>query len=367
MIGPALRGDERVVVRLPSWLGDFVMAEPALRALEAALARGNLTLVGLAPHLELLARRFPTARRVALTTRDGDTPAAYTGHDLALLFTGSFRSAWAAFRARVPRRAGFARDGRSLLLTDALTPARERGGVPLELGRAGGGRRWLPRPLTRSLAELLGLLGVPLEHPEPRLDVEPEALADARARRAAAGLDPDAPFVLVHAGARPGSSKGVEPSLWTRAARALVERTDLAFVFAAGPGEEASLSALGELTGLCTLVLATPMANLGELLAHTTEARLVWSGDTGPRHFARALQRPAVIVTGPTDPRHCGEDVRERLVLTRVACGPCHLDRCPFSGGDHRRCQTLLEPAGLVLSSLELLAAQRSGVADAVL
>jgi heptosyltransferase-2 len=358
MIGPALRGDERVVVRLPSWLGDFVMAEPALRALEAALPRGNLTLVGLALHLELLARRFTTARRIALAAREADAPEHYENHDLAFLCTGSFRSAWAAFRARVPRRVGFARDGRGLLLTDGLTAARERGGVPHALGRAGGGRRWLPRPLTRSLAELLGLVGVPLAHTEPRLDVEPEALARARARRAAGGLDPDAPFVLVHAGARPGSSKGVEPSLWTHAARAMLAQRELAFVFAAGPGEEASLAALGPLQGLRKLVLEAPVAGLAESLAHTAEAEIVWSGDTGPRHLARALQRPAVIVTGPTDPRHCGEGERERVLWTELACAPCHRETCPLAGADQRRCQTKHDPDALVMGTLELLAAK---------
>jgi len=357
MIGPALRGDERVVVRLPSWLGDFVMAEPALRALDSALPRGNLTLIGLAPHLELLARRFTTARRVALAARDADAPEHYGGHDLALLFTGSFRSAWAAFRARVPRRVGFARDGRGFLLTDTLAPARERGGVPLGLGRAGRGRRFLPRPLTRSLAELLGLLGVPLAHPEPRLDVEPEALAHARARRAAAGLEPDAPFVLVHAGARPGSSKGVPPGLLFAGARLLARRGAMAFVLVAAPGEEAALEALaGELGGPRVAVLRTPAALLPELVAHTAEARLVWSGDSGPRHLARALRRPVLVVAGPTDPRHCALGARERLVRAPVPCGPCHRERCPLAATEQLRCYARITPDELVEASQELLA-----------
>ncbi|MEQ1893108.1 MAG: glycosyltransferase family 9 protein, partial [Planctomycetota bacterium] len=334
-----------------------VMAEPALRALEAALPRGNLTLLGLAPHLELLARRFPTARRVPLAARDCDAPEHYAGHDVALLCTGSFRSAWAAFRARVPRRVGFARDGRALLLTDALTPARERGGVPLELGRAGRGRRWLPRPLTRSLAELLGLLGVPLEHPEPRLDVEPEALAHARARRAAGGLDPDAPFVLVHAGARPGSSKGVPPALWLAAVRLVARSEPLAWVLTAGPGEEAALHALArELGGPRVCVLQAPPALLPELVAHTAEARVVWSGDSGPRHLARALARPVLVVAGPTDPRHCAVGERERLLRAAVPCGPCHRERCVLGGADELQCYGRLAPELFSARTQELLA-----------
>jgi len=65
-MGPPLSGSERVLVRLPSWLGDFVMSEPLVRALDERLAGGLLTLVARAEHLELLdAARCREARRVA--------------------------------------------------------------------------------------------------------------------------------------------------------------------------------------------------------------------------------------------------------------------------------------------------------------
>jgi heptosyltransferase-2 len=112
-----------VLVRLPSWLGDVVMAEPALRALAEHAGEDALTLVGLGPHLELLAPCFPRARTLALAARDLDEPRAWRGLAVAVLFTVSFRSAWTASRAGIPRRAGFARDGRGWLLSDALAPA----------------------------------------------------------------------------------------------------------------------------------------------------------------------------------------------------------------------------------------------------
>jgi len=351
--GAPLRGDERVLVRLPGWLGDFVMAEPALRALAPRLAPGALTLVGSAAHLALLDGRFPGARRVA----PEDGWRAWRGHDVALLFTGSFRSAWGALRARIPRRVGFARDGRAPLLTDALVPAAERGATPLELGRPGAGRRHLPRPLGRSLAELLGLLGVAVEHAVPRLDVPVAELAAARARRARLGLEPDAPFLLANVGARADSSKGVPPELWLRALEALrALRPELTPVLCAGPGEERALEAVRVGLGAArAVVLREPLAPLPELLAHCAEARVVWSGDTGPRHLARALGRPAVIVAGPTDPRHCAVTAEERLVRVRVACGPCHRERCPLSGAEELACMRRIEPERLARATLELL------------
>ena len=62
----------------------------------------------------MVARRWPAAwqlRRASI--------------DLAVLFPNSFRSALAAWLGGCRRRIGYARYGRSLLLTDALEPVRD--------------------------------------------------------------------------------------------------------------------------------------------------------------------------------------------------------------------------------------------------
>src|SRR6185436_8814790 len=177
-MGASLSGRERVLVRLPSWLGDFVMSEPLVRALDSTLERGRMTIVARAAHLELLEGRFRHARRVPVEREGRSARSSWRGHDVAFLCTGSFRSAWTAWRAGIARRVGFARDGRGWLLTDALTPALERGGTPLE----------------RSLAELAGSIGVFVRDLRPRIELEERWLAAARARRAGLDLAPDEPY-----------------------------------------------------------------------------------------------------------------------------------------------------------------------------
>ena len=54
----ALPESARLLIRLPNWLGDLVMAEPVIRAADE---RGGATLVGpahLAQHLVSLARLY---------------------------------------------------------------------------------------------------------------------------------------------------------------------------------------------------------------------------------------------------------------------------------------------------------------------
>jgi heptosyltransferase-2 len=351
-LGPPLERHARVVVRLPNWLGDFVMSEPLVRALDGHLTRGALTLLGPPRFFELCEGRFPRAVR-----RAPESAASWRGHDVALLCTGSFRSAWSAWRARIPRRLGFARDGRGWLLTDALEPAREGGATPLGLGTRGATPRFLPRPLERSLAELLGGLGVLARDSRPRLEVQGNWLATARARRARLALDVRRPYVLANVGARAGSAKGVPPELWRAVLGELARHLDLPILLVAGP-EEGVPAALAGLPS--ARIVAEPPADLPELAALCAEAALVLTNDAGPRHVARAVGAPVVAVAGPTDPRHtAGERGPETLVRNVVPCGPCHRELCPLVGPEQHVCMTALEPERIVRAALELLGERR--------
>jgi heptosyltransferase-2 len=317
--------------------------------------------VARAAHLALLEERAGETRRIALED-GGDDARSWRGHHVALLFAGSFRSAWTALRARIPRRVGFARDGRGWLLTDRLRPARERGGTPLGLGCRGRGPRHLPRPLERSLTELLGLVGVPVHDLRPRLAVGERALAAARERRQRLGLATGAPFVLVNVGAREGSAKGYPGELWARVLDELARALDLPLVLACGPGEELALAGvrtnLGGAAAARAFSLIDPPALLPELAAHCADARLVLTSDSGPRHLARAAGAAVVAVAGPTDPRHsAGERARERLLRVVVPCGPCHRERCPLAGTEQKRCMREVAPQAIAAAARELVEA----------
>ena len=130
----------RILVRLPTWAGDAVMATPALRALRTAHPEAHLAVEG-RPALEGLLRGLPSLdaflpdagglwRRVAALRG--------SAFDWAVLLPDSARAALAPWLARVPRRVGFARDPlRRALLTDPLDPPRE----------PDGRRRPIPMPM----------------------------------------------------------------------------------------------------------------------------------------------------------------------------------------------------------------------------
>ena len=358
-MGPRLTPDARLLVRLPSWLGDLVMAEPTLRALHELYAAAGvperLTLAGPAHLLPLLDGALRGARRLPHDGRGGERVEDWRGHDAALLLTNSFRSAWTAWRAGIPRRVGWARDGRGWLLTDTMRPARERGGVPLGCGVKGRGRRYLPRPFGATCVELVGLLGVSVADTHPRLRPTEEAVAAMDARLTAGGVDPTAPFALANVGARPGSAKAYPPGSWSAALEALSAASELPLVLVGGPGEEEAVRAVA-VRGATVLVLDDPVVDLAGLAALCARARVVLTADCGPRHVAVAVGTPVAVVLGPTDPRHTADHLgTTNLVREEVPCGPCHHERCPLVGDDHHCCMRGVAPKRFAHAALALL------------
>ena len=325
----------RTWVRMPNWLGDLVAVLPVLDAL---VERGDdVTLALPRAHAGWVAERIPSARIQPLQGNARSSDAA--GHDLALLFDGSWRSARAAWGAGVARRIGWARGGRGPLLTTAITPAREIGGLPIGLGRIGRRPRWLPRPFGSAAVELAGYAGIPVAHRVPELRPSAEVQAAVRSRSTDLGIDPAAPFVLANVGARPDSAKGWPPESWRRLLKIVKESAPV--LLTCGPGEEDATSALAREVGASAYV--SPPASVMELAALGELARVCVATDGGARHVLRAGGARTVTLIGPTDPRHTAEHlVGDVRIRETVPCGPCHLELCPIAGSGHHLCMTSL-------------------------
>ncbi|HMZ95903.1 MAG TPA: glycosyltransferase family 9 protein, partial [Nitrospira sp.] len=120
----------RIVVRGPNWLGDAVMCEPALSQVRTLFPQAEITLL-VKPAIADLLAQHPAVNRT-LVYDDRGRHAGLTGKwtlagvlrrhrfDLAILFQNAFEAALISFLAGIPRRFGYATDGRSVLLTDPV-------------------------------------------------------------------------------------------------------------------------------------------------------------------------------------------------------------------------------------------------------
>jgi heptosyltransferase-2 len=337
---------QRILVRLPNPLGDVVMATPTLRALRRAHARAELVAQGL-PHHEGLLRGNPhldaflpvRGRRPRDIWRRARSLRRQS-FDWAVVLPDSPRTALEPFLARIPRRAGYARDRlRRFLVTDALPP-------PLEKGRR------VALSMIERYARITRLLGVPDAGPELELVVhEPERarVSTWLSARGASG----AALCLVAPGAAFGASKLWPPEHFASACDALARRFGLVPLLlpAPNPAEIAIAREVASRAKEPCLLVDEP-GDLEDLKAFVERAALLLCNDTGPRHVAVALGRPVVTVMGPTDPRHTDHLLaRQRVLREPVECSPCGLPVCPI---DHR-CMTRLSPARVVEAAAELL------------
>jgi heptosyltransferase-2 len=304
-----------LVVRAPNWLGDTVMAQPALAALRAAQPEASITVVGRWASVlrgqgladAVLDYPPPAARRRFARALAGARP------DLALILPNSFESARAARGWGARRRAGFDTDARGFYLTHR---------VPL------------PEPRRHQVDEyrlLVEALDMPAPFAEPRLRAPDEAgaAAEVAALLGKAGQGNARPTVGLHLGAAAGPAKRWTAAGWAALADRLVAENRVP-VLLGGPGDAAMAEEVGRLAA------RPPRSLVGRdrpaLLPHLL-ARLgcLVSADTGVAHLAAALGVATVTLFGPTDPRlSAPRSAKARVLAPGAPCAPCFRAECPI-------------------------------------
>jgi heptosyltransferase II len=340
----------KIAIFLPNWIGDAVMATPAVRSLRQQFAADHLIAVVkpyVASVLEgapwfdsqiLLDARGAWRRRlpaVALMLRHQQV-------DWAILFPNSFRSALTAWLAGCQRIIGFNRYGRRWMLSDALQP------------HWGADARPLPTPIIddyNRLAERAGCAwpGYKMELFTTAAD---EAAADAVWQQGRLGQY--AELICLNPGAAFGSAKHWHAKSFAALAQELIDRRGSGILILCGPSELHLARQIALLTRRPNVyTLADHPVSLGLTKACVRRSDLLITTDSGPRHFAAAFGRPVVTLYGPTHiawtmTYHAlGIDLQKK-----VECGPCQLRTCPL---DHR-CMKLLTPAEVFDASQQLLA-----------
>jgi heptosyltransferase-2 len=294
----------RLLIVLPSWVGDAVMATPALRLLREGMPGafiGGLARPGIdevlagTPFLDEVhverASGVMGPKRVAATLR----PRRY---DAALLLSNSFSSALTTRLAFIPRRIGYARDGRSLLLTERLAA----------LTRADG--RWAPVSAVTyywnaACAVLPGASAAPWDALPAAgrltLAVRPEDERAADELLARAGVPVGRMAVLNPGGNNP--AKRWPPDRFSTLAAYLREKHRMTVLVSGSPGEADLADRIAAAAGEGCHALPRHALGLGALKAIVRRSALMVTTDTGPRHFAAAFDVPLATLFGPTDPR----------------------------------------------------------------
>ena len=321
-------GPRRMVVRTPNWLGDAVLALPALAAVRRHFADAHLTIAA-ASAVAAVFREETDAAPDAVIEVPGGSPAAIAmlragRFDMAVLFPNSFGSAWEVWRARIPERWGYATSGRGWLLTRRVRPPR-------------GWRRRHQAEYYRNLA-----LGLGLSPADELPRIAPAAASRAQAERLVVAAPGGGPLIGMAPGAAYGQAKQWPPERMAAVAARLIEQDSATVVLVGAAHDRDAARAIESWLRLHApgaagrLVNLAGRTSLGALIGLIARMTAFLCNDSGAMHVAAALGRPVVAVFGPTDERRTRPLGDQAVLHADVFCRPCMLRDCPI---DHR-CMT---------------------------
>ena len=339
--------DSPVVVVAPNWLGDAVMALPAIADVRRHVAPAPL-IVAARRSIADLFRMVPGVDSVLVSEWNGAwwrrralnedaIRMRESGAATAILLPNSFSSALLPTRAGIADIWGYASDLRTRLLSRAVP----RPKTPLHQG-----------DYYQHLVRELGIETGPLE---PLLSIPAAAVVEARALLADRGWDFVSPLIVLAPGAAYGKAKQWIPSHVVRLVTDLSRDRHATCALVGSRGDAATTAAIhAAVPGDCrsrVLDLAGT-TTLHVLAAILSLSRTCVANDSGAMHLAAAAGVPVVAIFGSTNERATRPlargNVRAEVLTHPVWCRPCMLRECPI---DHR-CMTGIEP-GQVLAAID--------------
>jgi len=341
---------ERLLVVSPNWLGDAVLALPAIGDLRRQFPRSRLfvaarksvaglfAMTPLADEVVVLewpGRLWSRAKRQADVVKLRSLRA-----DVSVLLPNSFASAWLVKSAGIRERWGYAADLRERLLSRAV-----------------------PRPAIRVhqseyYRRLMKGLGIENGSLEPQLVISTHNVSAARSLLGAKGWDGVRPLVVMAPGAAYGGAKRWPAVHFADVAARLIRGHQSCCVLVGSSADAATTSWVRALVPEDERVQVYDLAGSTSLDALAGVLRLASacvSNDSGVMHLAGAVGVPLAALFGPTREREtaplAGAGGRTDVLINYVWCRPCMLRECPL---DHR-CMNGLSPDRVMRAVTDLM------------
>lgn len=323
-----------VIVRMPNWLGDLVMATPVLHDLRAHFPNARITAMCLAGQSALLENNPYIDTLLRFQRPSGWIHRFHHAHvfdelrknayDVGILLPNSFTSAWWFWRGHVKRRIGYIDHGRRLLLNDPVSYPEDR--------------KTLHQ--VTLYKRLLAPLGIPVSDTKPELFVNSEAQKAVKALLRDRGVQSQDTLIGINPGAAYGTAKCWPPERFKALTQQLLVETDYPIVYF---GDHASAPVVNDICSSCgasdRLINLAGKTSLSELVAAIQACSVLLTNDSGPMHIAAALGTPPLALFGSTSDVATSPYKFGRVIHKHVECSPCYKRVCPIDF----RCMTRIE------------------------
>jgi heptosyltransferase II len=296
----------KILIELPNWLGDAVMASPAIENLANYYSNSEITLIGSLTSIEIIKSHPQVTKTYALSPKyiySLKTIINLNNFDIYLSFRGSLRAQIYKFLISAPMKYNFNKKK----YPDVHQVEKYNNFV----------REIIKTNVSPGSLILHNLVNKNIENKKKFL-----------------GLNPGASY---------GSSKRWYPEEFANVAKALSNNFDV--IIFGGPDEvriakdiETSLLKKG-IKNYKNLAGKTSVAELVDRIANLD---LFITGDSGPMHIAAAFQIPTVAVFGPTRDYETSQWKNKKSIILKkkLDCQPCMKRSCPLN---HHNCMKLIK------------------------
>jgi heptosyltransferase-2 len=314
---------QKILVRMPNWLGDAVMGTPILQDLKTFLpdiqlhvlcheAIGNLLIQN--PYIDQSIIFANEKKRISSEKRKIYSRLQQENYDAAILLTRSFSSAWWLWRGNIKRRIGFKDHYRSLLLTDSLDLPKEEETEHQVI----------------TYKRLLDPLSIPLSNTSPELFLSQNERDQAQALLQEHGITSQHTIIGINPGAAFGSAKCWPPERFLELTKRLETDPKNRIVYF---GDKTTKPLCDSITKACSPRVCNLAAKttLRMLIALINETDCFVTNDSGPMHVAAALGKKLIALFGSTNEIKTGPYGSTGIVVHKhVACSPCYKRHCPI-------------------------------------
>ncbi len=261
--------------------------------------------------------------------------------EAAIVMPNSWSSVLPLWRAGCRKIYGYKRNGRSIILKDGPKPLRENGKIKAI-------------PTTDYYVELGRYLGLTMpETVQPHLVISGQLQERAEKIYSKYNITAGDMVIGLNPGASFGSSKCWPTEYYARLAEMLEKHYCCRLFMFTAPGEEEIAREIMAETTASVIDMRDEGLDLDLLKPLIKRCSLLVTNDTGPRHYAVALDVSVAVIFGSTDPGLTASNLEKTATIrVDIECSPCQQKKCPL---EHHKCMKELLPDVVFAQVRELL------------
>ena len=305
----------KILIELPTWLGDCVMATPAIENIVNFYNGVEITFIGSFVSIEAMKNYPKVVKTVVLNKKYGvlyKTAKDLDSFDVFFSFRNSFRTKFLKFLISSQNKYQF--DKNKYINCHQVEKYNNFANDSL-------GVNTKPGKLVLHTSHL-------------KLNTKHSSL----------------PLLGINPGASYGSAKRWYPQEFAKVASELSSQYDV--IIFGGPGEKDIAMDIEKLLiekGVSNYQNLAGNTTIPDLINHISKLDLFITGDSGPMHVAAAFQVPTVAIFGPTKDDETSQWMNEKSIIVKknLDCQPCMKRTCPLG---HHDCMNLIKAVDVLQS-----------------